>query len=159
MGVDWTPARVRPGVDADELATLIAEDARLNHLHGRGADFAPGVTWQQPAPELTELWHDTNRRLLACLEIPVDAEGYWYSFRVAVIARNPLFPEEWRDAAWTTLHPARAAAEVTRWHHRFAEVRDGLSPTPAEADLEWAGDFFTWVRPWVDDGYGLYLWS
>lgn len=158
MGVDWTPARVRAGVDANELAALIAEDARLNHLHGRGADFAPGVTWQQPAPELTELWHDTNRRLRACLEIPVDGEGYWYSFRVAVIARNPCSP---RNGATRPGRPCPCPRRSGS-HPMAPPVRRSPRrppPHPAEADLEWAGDFFTWVRPWIDDCYGLYLWS
>ncbi|WP_436772538.1 hypothetical protein [Yinghuangia sp. YIM S09857] len=159
MGVDWTPARVRDGVDPVELAALAAEHARLNQLHGRGAEFGPDVVWEAPPREVTELWRDVDRRLLACLDIPRNDEGYWHCFRVAVIGHNPLFPQEWRDAAWTTLLPEHAAAEVARWRRHYTEVREGLVPVPADAELDWAADFFAWAQPWLDTGHGFYLWS
>jgi len=56
---------------------------------------------------------------------PVLPDGTWDCFRVAVIGRNPLFPQHWRDEAWRSLPPAEAVSAVQRWQRWYSEVLAG----------------------------------
>jgi hypothetical protein len=66
-----------------------------------------------------------NERLCALLILDTDEDGGWPSHRVAVIGDNPLFPPEWRQAAWSTLLPDRLPAWSARWRRWYDAVMAG----------------------------------
>ncbi|MET7337570.1 hypothetical protein [Nonomuraea sp. NPDC005650] len=106
MGTDWVPAAVRDGADPAELEHLVRTHAAL---HARGEHARDGV----------------DQRLRDLLIIDTDEDGAWPSHRVAVIGRNPLFPPEWRQAAWSTLLPDGLQEWSVRWRHWYDSVMAG----------------------------------
>ncbi|MET7403442.1 hypothetical protein ABZS66_59215 [Dactylosporangium sp. NPDC005572] len=109
MGVDWVPARPRAGADLGEVAGLIDGQARFVRRLMFGAGD-PG-----PAP---------GDGLLDRLDVPV-VDGYWPSFRVGAVVRDPVLPPEWRSAACSTMLPADARRAVARWRWWHGEAGAG----------------------------------
>ncbi|GLZ11242.1 hypothetical protein Acsp04_14770 [Actinomadura sp. NBRC 104425] len=116
MGTDWVPAAVRDGAEPREVASLAAEHARLAHLLGLTSRPRPAGTDEDAA---ARRFRDVDRRLRGLLL--VDGPP----FRVMVVGRNPRFPPEWRDAAWTTLPPREAEEAYGRWRGWYEHVRAG----------------------------------
>lgn len=127
VGTDWAPARPRAGVDPDALRALIATHSRLVRryagIHDDGTPDRDGSDDRAEAGQA--LLGDVDAELVAALDIAVEADGTWPSFRVSVIGRNRLFPPEWRAGAWGTLLPTDATDAVTRWRRWYSQVTAG----------------------------------
>ncbi|MFC7591379.1 hypothetical protein ACFQYP_52555 [Nonomuraea antimicrobica] len=65
-------------------------------------------------------WRDIDQRLRSLLVVDLDNPH-----RVFVVGINPIFPPEWRDAAWATLLPDELAEWSVRWRHWYAETTAG----------------------------------
>ncbi|WP_327586751.1 hypothetical protein OHA25_06900 [Nonomuraea sp. NBC_00507] len=115
MGTDWVPALVRDGTDPAELQQVARTHATLSHA----------LRTQGRNDDALRMWREVDERLRGLLVLDTDADGGWPSHRVAVIGDNPLFPPEWRRAAWSTLLPDRLAAWSARWRHWYDAVMDG----------------------------------
>ncbi|MEZ7126042.1 hypothetical protein ACBR40_11955 [Nonomuraea sp. AD125B] len=118
MGTDWAPAALRD-LAREDLGELARAHTRLAH--------ALGHTHRAAAPEeeidhdtALARWRDLDERLRSLLIVDLGNPH-----RVAVIGVNPLFPPEWRDAAWATLLPDELAEWSARWRHWYAETTAG----------------------------------
>ncbi|MEU6722708.1 hypothetical protein ABZ917_03220 [Nonomuraea wenchangensis] len=118
MGTDWAPAAVRD-LAREDLGELARAHARLA--------CALGHTHRAAAPEeeidhdmALARWRDLDQRLRSLLDVDLDNPH-----RVFVIGANPIFPPEWRDAAWATLLPDELAKCSARWRHWYAETTAG----------------------------------
>ncbi|SEU33579.1 hypothetical protein SAMN05421811_111204 [Nonomuraea wenchangensis] len=127
MGTDWAPAAVSD-VAREDLGKL----TRLARAHTRLA-YALGRTHRTAAPDETNppeeeidhdtalaRWRDVDQRLRSLLVVDLDNPH-----RVFVIGINPIFPPEWRNAAWATLLPDELAEWSVRWRHWHAETTAG----------------------------------
>jgi hypothetical protein len=129
--------RVPPDVDLSELTGLIRRQARLALLLGKTDPICPAFA--DPAPTLlvgdrdaTQRWVDLCDRLVSLVEVDIELDYWAYEggiggefHRVDVVGMNPLFPPEWRCAAWTTVLPGDLAEWLSRWRRWYDLVRSG----------------------------------
>ncbi|WP_219468027.1 hypothetical protein [Nonomuraea rhizosphaerae] len=129
MGTDWAPAAVRDVArrELGELVRLTRAHTRLAHALGHtSAPDKPDLTEEAGPPEEADhdtalaRWRGIDERLRSLLVLDLDNPH-----RVHVIGANPLFPPEWRQAAWATLLPDELAEWSARWRHWYAETTAG----------------------------------
>ncbi len=118
--MDWVPARVRDGADEGVLEELIREQARLYVVTGHAERLAGEDRYDPDDVTARERLKAVMDRLEELLDITWDRP-----WRVSVIGRNPRFPPQWRDAAWSTLTPAVAREAMTRWRRWYDDCLAG----------------------------------
>ncbi|MEV0145334.1 MULTISPECIES: hypothetical protein [unclassified Nonomuraea] len=126
MGTDWAPATVRDVArrDLGELVRLARAHARLAHTLGHTLRTDPPEE-TSPREELDHeailtQWRDIDERLRSLLVLDLDNPH-----RVSVVGTNPIFPPEWRQAAWATFLPHELAEWSVRWRRWYAETTAG----------------------------------
>lgn len=119
VGREWVPMRVRAGVTEQDLARRIAAQRVSLRATGWHPD-GDGAT----AEHAEAAWRRADEDLREVVDLLEDGAGR-PSFRVGVIGANPLLPPSWRDAAWSSLSPAQARAELARWRWWYAEITAG----------------------------------
>ncbi|WP_146178280.1 hypothetical protein [Nonomuraea fuscirosea] len=126
MGTDWVPAAVRDVArrDPGELVRLTRAHARLAHALGSTLRTDPPEETSPPEETghdaILARWRELDERLCSLLVLDQDR-----SHRVGVIGGNPVFPPEWRQAAWATLLPDELAGWAVRWRRWYAETMAG----------------------------------
>ncbi|MFC0041260.1 hypothetical protein [Actinomadura rayongensis] len=113
MGVDWVRMRPLPGVPRAVLDDLV--EAQADWYAASGA--LPDDLRHLPVPPKPRADPAELRRHVA-------RDGT-SSFRVAAFALNPVFPAEWRRAAFRTHLPGDLARRLRGWTRHRAEVRAG----------------------------------
>jgi hypothetical protein len=147
MGVDWVRMKLRPGVDAAEVTRLSEACNRRNvkgWIPGELTDADEGASWTEPGPENRRAANEFWERLKGLVELP---PAFYGDFelqhldgdtapddpairlaeitRVYVVTHNPVFPPEWRRAAYATILPAELADRLHHWSEYIGAVRRG----------------------------------
>ncbi|ROT31260.1 hypothetical protein EF879_16800 [Micromonospora sp. HM5-17] len=136
VGVDWVPARPRPGADLDTIRDLAEIHARYVQAGvAVPGGWAPITRYAVPERPVDgsgtgpdgrgEYPAEAVRRLVSRLEIVVDHDGCPACFRVTVIGYNRRFPVSWRQAAFRTMLPEEAAEAVARWRWWYGQIVAG----------------------------------
>ncbi|XVQ10806.1 hypothetical protein ACQP1W_51340 [Spirillospora sp. CA-255316] len=138
MGVDWIRMRVRGGVSRDELGRLVEAEAAayaaLGNWYDGEFDHLIGEVGPGDADGLRE-W----------VEVDEGADNYR---RVRFFSLNPVFPAEWRLAAYRSYLPDELPGVLDAWTAHLERVRAGghrdylvawyRYATSRELALEWA---------------------
>ncbi|WP_346101657.1 hypothetical protein [Nonomuraea maheshkhaliensis] len=95
------------------------ELVRLTRAHARLAHALRTDPPEETGHDLAR-WRDLDERL--CSLLVLDSGR---SHRVNVIGANPIFPPEWREAAWATLLPDELAEWAVRWRRWYDETSAG----------------------------------
>jgi hypothetical protein len=131
VGIDWYRMRPRPGVAREQLAGLVAAQARaLSQLPSFwAADLLPGLPFLEEDPAVLDAYRRSSEALAALLELPgyppTDVTDLAPSFRVYPIAGCEVFPPQVRLGAYRSFLPEELPAQLDRWRDWLDRVRQG----------------------------------
>jgi hypothetical protein len=131
VGIDWYRMRPRPGVAREQLAALVAAQARalLQLPSFWSADLLPGTPLPDEDPAVLDAYHSSTTALADLLDLPghppTDDPNLAPSFRVYPIAGCEVFPPQVRLGAYRSFLPDELPAQLGRWRDWLDRVRRG----------------------------------
>jgi hypothetical protein len=121
--------RPRPGVARQELAGLVAEQARALHDLPSfwSADLLPGLPVLDEDPAVLDAYQRSSRALAERLELPgyppADLPDLDPCFRVYPVAGCEVFPPQVRLGAYRSFLPDELPAQLDAWRDWLDRVR------------------------------------